>query len=168
LELDEEAIGAEGACERGNGVRVPDSEPMTRAAGEADEALVAFSEKGRIQPGVQALVRVCSREETAEVRVAARGLDEEGDVRAVGERGLCPRDRAEADRLRGVGELERAVDAVVVGERESLVAELGRADGQLFGKRGAVEEGVGGVRVELDVAHSSQSANHARVFEQYA
>jgi len=37
-------------------------------------------------------------------------------------------------------ELERAVDAVVVGERERLVAELGRARGELLGQRRAVEE----------------------------
>jgi hypothetical protein len=39
-----------------------------------------------------------------------------------------------------VRELERAIDAVVVGERERLVAELRRARRQLLGQRGAVEE----------------------------
>jgi hypothetical protein len=42
-----------------------------------------------------------------------------------------------------VGELERAVDAVVVGERERLVAELGGPRGDLLGQRGAVEERIG-------------------------
>jgi len=37
-------------------------------------------------------------------------------------------------------ELERAVDAVVVGERERLVAELRRPRGQLLGQRRPVEE----------------------------
>ncbi len=56
--------------------------------------------------------------------------------------------------LGGVGELERAVDAVVVGERERVVAELDGASGELLGKRSAIEERVGGVRVQLDVARS--------------
>jgi hypothetical protein len=39
-----------------------------------------------------------------------------------------------------VRELQRSVDAVVVGERERLVAELGGARGELLGQRRAVEE----------------------------
>jgi hypothetical protein len=42
-----------------------------------------------------------------------------------------------------VRELERAVDAVVVGERERLVAKLGRSRRELLGQRGAVEERIG-------------------------
>jgi len=45
--------------------------------------------------------------------------------------------------LRGVRELERAVEPVVVGERECLVAELDRLGGELFGQRGAVQERIG-------------------------
>ena len=48
-------------------------------------------------------------------------------------------------------ELERAVDAVVVGERERLVAELGRARGELLRLRRTVEERVRRVAVQLDV-----------------
>ena len=40
-------------------------------------------------------------------------------------------------------ELERAVDAVVVGQRERLVAELGGPRGQLLGKRRTVEKRIG-------------------------
>ena len=50
-----------------------------------------------------------------------------------------------------LGELHRARDAVVVGERHRPVAELGRGGGQLVGQRGAVEEREGRVGVELDV-----------------
>jgi len=42
-----------------------------------------------------------------------------------------------------VRELQRAVDAVVVGERERLVTELGGPCGKLLGQRGAVEERIG-------------------------
>ncbi len=45
--------------------------------------------------------------------------------------GAC--DRSDAGELRGLGELERAVDAVVVGERERLVAELRRPQRELLG-----------------------------------
>ena len=56
-------------------------------------------------------------------------------------------------RLRGVGELERAVDAVVIGEREGRIAELGGAGGELLRQRGPVEERVRRMAVELDVRH---------------
>jgi len=48
-------------------------------------------------------------------------------------------------------ELERAVDAVVIGERERLIAELGRPRRELLGLRRPVEERVGGMCVQLDV-----------------
>src|SRR6266545_3614504 len=147
LQLDEEAVAAEGACEARGRVRIPD---------------------GKAEARVQTLVRVGGREQAAEVRVASRRLHEEGDMRAVGERRFRARDRLDADRLGGVSELERTVDAVVVGERERGIAELGRAHSQLFGKRGAVEEGVGRVGMELDVAHALRSARHPRAFQRYA
>jgi len=64
-------------------------------------------------------------------------------VCTAGQADLRTGDRADAERLRRLGELERPVDAVVVGQRERLVAELRRAGGQLLGLRGAVEEGIG-------------------------
>ena len=60
-----------------------------------------------------------------------------------GDRHLRSGDRAQPERLRRVSELERPVKAVVVGERERLVAELGGARGELLGLRSAVEERVG-------------------------
>ncbi len=71
------------------------------------------------------------------------------------ERHLGAGDRAQAERFRGLGELERAVDAVVVGQRERVVAELDGACGELLGQRGAVQERVGRVRVQLDVCQGS-------------
>jgi hypothetical protein len=61
-------------------------------------------------------------------------------MRAVEERHLGAGDRPHAERLRRVRELERAVDAVVVGQRERLVSQLGRARRELFRQRGAVQE----------------------------
>jgi hypothetical protein len=96
--------------------------------------------------GLRALLRPGLRvrlgEQPAEVRVALRRLDEQGDMRAAGQRELGTGDRPDAERLRRVGELERAADAVVVGERERLVAEVRGPRGDLVGQRGAVEERV--------------------------
>ena len=55
-------------------------------------------------------------------------------------RDLCAGDRPDAGVLRGVRELERAVDAVVVRQGERGVAELRRAGDELLGVRGAVEK----------------------------
>ena len=59
---------------------------------------------------------------------------------AADERHLGAGDRADSDELCRMGELERAVDAVMIGERERLVAELGRPERQLLGMGGAVQE----------------------------
>jgi hypothetical protein len=64
-------------------------------------------------------------------------------VRTVGESDLGAGDRPDAERLRRMCELERAVDTVVVGERKRLVAELRRAHRELLGQRGAVEKRIG-------------------------
>jgi hypothetical protein len=55
-------------------------------------------------------------DESAEVRVALRRFDEQRHVRAAIEGQLGARDRPDAEVLGRVRELERAVDAVVVGE----------------------------------------------------
>ena len=155
LELDEEALPPECACEPGSGVRIEEPETAARAAREADEALVQLGDglerDGRRQrlpvlSSRSAGPRMRRRQEAAEVRVAAPRLDEQRDVGAAVERDLRARDRADAERLRRVRELERAVDAVVVGERERLVPELGGARGELLGLRRPVEERVRRVR----------------------
>jgi len=64
-------------------------------------------------------------------------------VRATVEGQLRAGDRPDVEVLGRVGELERAADAVVVGQRQRLIAELRRTDSQLFGLRGAVEERIG-------------------------
>ncbi len=189
LELDVEAL-AECACELDGGVRVVDAETRACAAGEADEALVQLGQQPRVErrgERLGALLRPCVRmrccEQSAEVRVAAGGLHEQRDVVSTApprssagragtsapgrlrrayaaKRHLCARDRPDAEVLRGGCELERAVDAFVVGERERVVAELRRAQRELLGVRGAVEEGERRVAVELDVAHRLSHIRH--------
>ena len=88
LQLDVEALAPERARELGGGVRVADAEPVARAAGEADEAVVQLREQRRVERGRQSSpsfgprLRVRGGEEAAEVRVALRRLDEDGHVRA--------------------------------------------------------------------------------------
>ena len=55
LQLDVEALASERARELGGGVRVADAEPVARAAGEADEAVVQLREQRRIERGRQQL-----------------------------------------------------------------------------------------------------------------
>ena len=98
-----------------------------------------------------ARVRVRAGEQVAEVAPAALVLDQQRQVPAVLEIHLRPVDRPQPERRGGLHELHRARDAVVVGERHRLVAELGRGGGQLVGERGAVQEGEGRVGVKLDV-----------------
>ena len=86
---------------------------------------------------------VCRSQQPAEIRVSRRRLDEQRHVGSADERNLGTGERPHPHELRRVGELERAVDPVVVGERERLVAELGRPQGQLLGMRSAVEERIG-------------------------
>ena len=79
----------------------------------------------------QPRARVRVGEDAAEIRVALLRLAEQGDMGAA-DRHFGAGDRPHAEVLRGVRELERPVDAVVVGERQRLVAELGRARRELL------------------------------------
>ncbi len=142
LELDVEASAAERPREARCRVRIDEAEAAAGAAGEADEPFVQLHEALERDRGRQRLAilsprsarsRVRGRQEPAEVRVARPALHEQRDVRSSVERHLRARDRPDAEVLRRVRELERAVDAVVVGERERLVAELGRPRRELFG-----------------------------------
>ena len=89
LQLDEEAVAAEGLREPRGRVRVAHGEPVARAAGEADEPFVQLLEQRLVERGRHGLglasrrsrVLVRSREQPAEVRVAARRLDEQRHVR---------------------------------------------------------------------------------------
>ena len=146
LELDVEAVFERG-FDAGCCVRIARSQAVSCAAGQTDEAVGVGEQRLERQLGRErlgALLRpragVRLGEQAAEVRVSLRRLDEQGDVRTAGQRQLGAGDRPDAERLGCMGELERAADGVVVGERKRLVAEVGGAGGELVGQRGAVEE----------------------------
>ncbi len=96
--------------------------------------------------------RVSRGQQPAQVPVALPRFDQQRDVRAAVERELRARDGTHAERLRRMRELERAVDAVVVGEGKRLVPELGGAGCELLRLRRSVEEAERGMTVELDIA----------------
>ena len=183
LELDPEALAPEArqqpARERLGPPRLaalpaPGHGAVAGAAGEADEPLVALEQRSERQRGgegvaidLRARLGVRLGQQATEVVPAGRALDQKREVKAAGavERGRCrcdgelgADDRAHAEALARLGELHRPAEVVVVGERERLVAVLGGADRQLLRQRGAVEERVGGVGVQLDVHASRPSA----------
>ncbi len=68
----------------------------------------------------------------------------------IGERHLAARDRAQAGAAGGVGKLERAGQAVVVGQCHRRIAQLRGAQRELIRLGGTVQERVAGVGVQLD------------------
>ena len=85
-----------------------------------------------VLPPLEARACVGIGEDAAEVRVAVLRLAEQRHVCPAFEAHLGAGDRADAEVLCRVCELERAVHAVVVGERERVVAELGGARRKLL------------------------------------
>ena len=159
--------------------RIPtDRRAPPRAARPPPASSRRFGTPRRVLPRVR--VRRC--EQPAEVAVPALVLDQQREVgdsavdgpkirivrfsahhsgpEADGQLGAG--DRAQAEALGGVGELHRAPDAVVVGQRQRRVAERRRGARQLERGRGAVEEGEGRVGVQLDVGGRRHRRPQAR------
>ena len=91
LQLDEEALRAEGVREPGGGVRVLHREAVAGAAGEADEAVGVLLDEALGHGGSERLTILAARlpgarvrlgQDPAQVRVAPARLDEQRHVRA--------------------------------------------------------------------------------------
>ena len=155
LQLDAQSFAAEGLAQPPHAGFVVHA--LLGAAGQANQALGMRADRlernGRRDrlPGAFAGMGVGERQQAAEIAPATLGGDQQRQVAAVGEAQLGAVDRAQPQSAGGMRKLHRAVDAVMVGQRERLMAELERGGGELLGQRGAVKEGVGGVAVELDV-----------------
>ena len=170
LELDAQAAPAEGlvehpaALQRDSLVAVHER-AVARAARQADEPLGALAQRVQRRARARAVLDVRGREQLREIGVARARLGEQRDVEGavlVGDRQLASGDGPQAERLGGVRELERAAEVVVIGQRERPVAELVRTGDQFLRPRGAVEEGVGRVAVELRVGNRQEGTFHAR------
>jgi hypothetical protein len=176
LELHPQAVGAEdpeqllagghrsgrrGAVARRRPFHRRCKHAVARATGETDQALgmvLHVGERdagGKRLPASTSLSRALVRagDQPAEVAVAGAVPAQEGEVAPVVQREFRARDGHQAQRLRGLRELHRAVQAVVVGQGDRGVALLGGRDCELLRQRGAVEEGVGGVAVQFGVGH---------------
>ena len=162
LQFDEQVLGPEGSAQPAQRRFVV--HPLAGAAAEAHEPggviLDRLQRHGRRGLTRVAPVRVRTREDPAQVAPALLRVDQQPDVATVLEVDLRAVDRLDPDLLGGLRELHRARQAVVVGQGEGGVAELGRGIGQLVGQRGAVEEGEGGVGVQLGVQDEHMFAWH--------
>ena len=72
-------------------------------------------------------------------------------MRAVGQGQLGAGDRCDAGRPRSSCELHGAMESVVIGDGQSLVAQIGGLTDDLLWQGRAIEEGECGVEMELDV-----------------
>ena len=169
----QQALGEVGGARRITALPAAGHRAVTGAARKADQALgvtleLVDRERGRERlshPGAFASAAVRRSDQPAEAGPAPRALHQQRDVDGARQpprhldRQLAADDRPDADPLAGVRELHRPADVVVVGQRESLEAEFSRRRCQLGRVRGAVQEGVGAVAVELDPGHQSRWRN---------
>src|SRR5215211_400052 len=117
------------------------------AAGEQDQSVSVFREQQGIEAGLSLLISfpdlarggeggrsalrgdvwtgVGGGDETAEVGVPGNALREEGEMRAINQGQLGAGDRCDASSPRSSRELHGAVKPVMVGDGQSLVAQIG-------------------------------------------
>ncbi len=119
-------------------------QPIAAGAGENDQPVVTRFERGERQSRIEPLgAQVGLRQQATEIRVALRSLRKQHDMTAITECDFGAGDRLHAERLRGVRECERAVDAVAVGEGDGGVSEPMRFSEELVGWGGSIEKRIG-------------------------
>src|SRR5689334_1731423 len=92
-----------------------------------------------------------ARQQPTQVRPASSVLDEQRQMATIREIYLRPVDRTQAQATSRNGELHRARDRVVIGQRECVVAELQRRWNELVRKRRAVQKREGRMTMKLHV-----------------
>ncbi len=136
------------------------------AARQADEALRVVEHRlqrdRRLAPLAlpRTVTGVCvgQREDPADVAPASPVAHQQREMAPAGtaaggcgEIDLRAVDRPDPVVRRHLGQLHRARDRVVIGQRQRRVPELARAMSQLIGQRHAIQERVGRVAMQLDV-----------------
>ena len=106
---------------------------------------------------------VSEGDEAAEVGVPGVGLDEERQVRIVGERQLGARDRSDAGLLGGMGERKRSREPIMVGERHRRIPERGGLLGQLLRRGRPVQKAERRVGVQFDIRDGGHERTYVRL-----
>jgi hypothetical protein len=133
------------------------------AAGKADEAFRMRADRCQRDGGGDRIAQMLTRarmgnaQQTAQIAPASFIGDEQREVTPVVEAQLAAMDRAKAEAAGRLGELHRAPDTVVIGQRESAIAKFERRNGKLFWERGAVEKRIGGMAMQLGVHGAASS-----------
>ena len=178
LQLDVETVLAEGAFEgfeareRQFGAIGPERriDRPTHAAGERDEAARAFGERLGRDPWhlAELVVEIGAAGEPQQVAVAGLVLGQQHDVRVrgvelgvrlrrlEGDAELHPGDRLDAGAGRLLGEFESAEQVVGVGERQGGLPVGARGLHEVADLERALEQGIRGVDVQVDVADGLQ------------
>ncbi len=147
-----EARGALGSGFVAAGMGVPTRPPLAISVGKRLIDLGAAGSIGRVVGGGN---------QPAEVGVTGRGFGQQREVGLVLQGQLGPRDRRDAGRVGELSELHRAVDAVVVRDREVPVTQIRRPPDHLLRERGAVQKREGGVQMQFGVGRSGGHAQSA-------
>ncbi len=142
LQLDGEPVAAEhrpqpqgqllGLAQAALGHR-PGEDAVAGAARQAVQAVGVPGDLVERRHGSAAVAGVGGGDQPAQVAIAGGVLDQQGEVGAAGQRDLGAGDGPQAGLAGGVGERQRPAQAVVVGQRDRLVAERRRPLGQLLG-----------------------------------
>ena len=143
----------------------PSACSSTVAAGRRADAVGGrHAGRGRVARGFVARVRVRAGEDAGKVATTAASSTEQRQVAAVVEVELGAVDRPQA-RAPGApdGELHRARDRVVVGQRERLIAQRERRGHELVGQRGPVEERERRMAVQLHVHRTYVRIRRVRI-----
>ncbi len=179
LDLDVEVALAEGpeqGVEAGGGEVGPAGaqggvEGAAGAAGECDQALGALRERRRrdARRVTELTVEIGAAGEPQQVSVAGLVAGEQHDVREGRDRGagagigrlerhreLDPGDRLDPGPGRLLGEFQRAEQVVGVGERQRRLPVTGRRLDEVADLQRALEQGIGRVGVQVDVADRLQ------------
>src|SRR5438093_4634873 len=164
LELDVQPLSEDGAQTREvaarriafAGARGPRQQPLG-APGEADDAfgVLAHEIEREARHGLFA-GELAAADEAAEARPAGVVLREQDEMVAVDEAELGAEDGVKPALLRVLPETDGPVEAVRIGERERAESARERRVDEVLGMRGAVEERVVAVRVQLGVRHNAR------------
>ncbi len=135
----------------------PGQDAVTGAARQAVQAVGVPGDLVERRRGSAPVAGMGGGDQAAQVAIAGRGLDQQGEMRAACEGDLGAGHRPQADLTGGAGEGQRPAQAIVVGQRHRLVAERRRTLGQLLGLGGPVQEREARVGMKLRICSTEHT-----------